>query len=287
MKKFLGKLILIIFAVGSLLSGLSFLAYHFLDPKQNSSGNVAVIKIEGPIFESEDVLQELRDIREDTNVKAVVVRIDSPGGSVGASQEIYRSLLQLKAQKTVVASLGTIAASGGYYVALPAHKIIANEGTITGSIGVKMQLINLENLMKWALLEPLTLKSGALKDIGSVTRPMTEEEKEFLNALLVEMHGQFKKSIVESRSLPSEKVEELAEGQIFTGATALQKGLVDELGNFDDAIRVAGELAGIKEKPEIFYPGEKYKKFWQEFVEGETKTIVNVLAQNILGYRFY
>ncbi len=248
--------------------------WHFFKSSQTETGNVAIIKVEGIILDPEDTLNELRDIRDNKDVKAIVLRVDSPGGSVGASQEIFESIKSLREQKKIVASFGTVAASGGYYVALPAHKIIANPGTITGSIGVKMDLVNLQELLQWARLKPETLKSGRLKDVGSSYRPMTDEEREYLTSLLHEMHAQFKAAVVEGRSLDAQKVEALADGRVFTGETAVKNGLIDGLGNLDDAIRIAGELAKIPGKPDIFYPGEKYKKFWERFVEGSIERLV-------------
>lgn len=283
------RIILIILGVLAffLILPVLFLSTIFCHHGKNS-GNVAILTIEGDILDPQETLEEVTELRKNDEVKAVIVRIDSPGGSVGASQEIYESLLKLKESKKLVASMGTVAASGGYYVALPAHKIVANRGTITGSIGVRMELVNVENLMHWAQLKSETLKSGKMKDVGSSTRPMTEEERTYLNQLLAELHQQFKQAVVEQRHLSSAQVAELADGRVFTGETAVKNGLIDSLGNLDEAVRVAGELAGIKGEPQVFSVSEQNKKWWQYLIEGAVKNIAGVLIKQsgVPAYQF-
>ncbi len=225
-----------------------------LFPGRSKSGNVAVVEVLGGIFDSRTVVEMLHDLKKDKSVKAVVLRIDSPGGSVGASQEIFETVKDLKAVKPVVASMGTVAASGGYYIAAAANKILANAGTVTASIGVRMELVNVEDLLKWAKVKAITLKSGRLKDAGSSTRPMTPEEKEYLEDILKDMHKQFKQAVAETRGLSLQEVDSFADGRVMTGTEALQHKLVDEIGSLDKAAAVAAELAGIKGEPEIFYP---------------------------------
>lgn len=274
--------VILILMVGVVLVAGLFLLF---DNGKKATGDVAILKIEGVLYDSLPLLEQIRDISENKDVKGVVVRIDSPGGTVGASQEVYEALKRLKEHKKIAASMGTVAASGGYYVALPADRIFANEGTITGSIGVKMDLVNVGSLMKWALLQPETLKSGALKDLGSSTRPMTDEERGLLNALLAEMHEQFKTAVATARGLDPEVVESLADGGVLTGATAKAKGLVDDIGGLDTAIDWVATAAGIKGpdglgKPEIFYPEDKYKKFWEQLVESGVRSVVARVMDN-------
>lgn len=215
---------------------------------------VGVIEIVGAIADSKTVLEQLKRFRELEAVKAIVLRIDSPGGGVGASQEIYREIQRTVAEKHVVASMGAVAASGGYYVSAACDGIVANPGTITGSIGVIMGYTNFEELLRKIGLTPVVIKSGAYKDVGSPMRPMTEEEEALLQELIGNIHGQFVTAIAEGRNMDMVAVADLADGRLFTGETALELGLVDRLGNFEDALAWAGELGGIEGDVETVYP---------------------------------
>lgn len=234
---------------------------------KHKKGNIAVVEVLGGIFDAKPVTEMLRDLKTDDEAKAVILRVDSPGGSVSASQEIFDAVKSLKEAKPVVVSMGNVAASGGYYIAAPASKIVANSGTITGSIGVRLEILNVEDLMQWARLKPQTLKSGALKDVGSPTRPMTPEEKLYLETLLQSMHLQFKKAVAESRGLTLDQVNILADGRVFTGEEAKENRLIDEIGSLEKAVEIAGELANLKEKPEPYYP-EPEKSDWLEYMVG-------------------
>jgi len=218
---------------------------------------VGVIEINGIIAESKNVLNYLKRFREDNSIKAIVIRVDSPGGAVGPSQEIFREIRKTSATKKVVASMGTIATSGGYYVAAGANGIVANPGTITGSIGVIMGFTNYEELLQKIGLVPIVIKSGEYKDIGSPVREMKPEEKKILQEFAKKIHRQFIKDIVDGRKMDMEKVESLADGRIFTGQESKKFGLVDRLGNLEDAIEWAGELGGIKGKIATVYAKEK------------------------------
>jgi protease-4 len=268
-------LLVLAFLGGSFFFFLGMLLSLMKEPSQ--TGDVAVVEIIGGIFEAKPVVEQLHDLKKEKRVKAVVLRIDSPGGSVGASQEIFETVRDLKEVKPVVASMGTVAASGGYYVAAPATKIVANPGTITGSIGVRMDLVNVEDLLRWAQVKPTTLKSGALKDAGSPTRPMTPEEKAYLEGILRQMHEQFKKSVAESRGLSPEETETIADGRVFTGLEARDRKLVDELGTLNTAVKIAGELAGLKEEPEVFYPPLEEKKMLDYLIEGAVESFTDKL----------
>ncbi len=222
-----------------------------------SKDEVAVLEIKGVIAEADEVLEKIRTISEKSGVKAVIVRIDSPGGGVAASQEIYEELKRLDKTKPVIASLSSLAASGGYYVAIGARKIVANPGSLTGSIGVIMQLADLQKLYDFIKITPITIKSGKFKDIGSTSRNMTTEERQILQKLSDDIHVQFKKHVAEARKIPMSEVEKLADGRIFTGLGAKDVHLVDEIGNFEDAIDLAAKEAGIKGKPKLYYPEAK------------------------------
>jgi len=218
---------------------------------------VGVVKVEGVIMDPTEVVAQIHRYRDDKSIKAVVVRVDSPGGMVAPSQEIYYELKKLAEDKHVVVSMGAVAASGGYYVACPAEEIYANPGTITGSIGVVMELVNLEGLFAWMKIKNSVIKSGDFKDIGSPYRPMTKEEKKFLQDFVDNVHAQFERAVAEGRQLPMEKVKEIANGSIYTGEQAKELGLVDELGDLWDAIDRAAELAGIEGKPNVVWPPRK------------------------------
>ena len=218
---------------------------------------VGVVEIKGLIADSKAVLKQLDRFQEDPDIKAIVLRINSPGGAVGPSQEILREVEKVRQKKKIVASLGTVAASGGYYIACGADLIMANKGTATGSIGVIMQFTNVEALTKKVGLDFFTLKSGRYKDVGSPFRSMTPEEREYMQHLLDNIYQQFLSDVARNRKIPVEKLKTLAEGKVYTGEEAKQVGLVDEFGNLPDAIEKAGRLGGIKGKVEAVYPAER------------------------------
>ncbi|HWP35040.1 MAG TPA: signal peptide peptidase SppA [Thermodesulfobacteriota bacterium] len=219
-------------------------------------GRVAVVEITGVIVDAGETVQALRRHAKDRSVRAVVLRIDSPGGGVGASQEIYEEVerLRTRAGKTVVASMGAVAASGGYYIALAADRIVANPGTITGSIGVIVQLFNLEGLGEKVGVRATVIKSGPFKDIGSPARPLTEEDRRILQGVVDDVYEQFVAAVRERRGLSEAEVRRLADGRILSGRQAKAAGLVDRLGNLWTAIHEAAELAGIPGEPVVLFP---------------------------------
>lgn len=215
------------------------------------SGKLGLVEIKEAIFSSDEIVREIRFFEKRKDVKGVLLRIESPGGSVGAVQEIYRELLRLKEKKPVVASMGSIAASGGYYIACAANKIIANPGTITGSIGVILQYVNVEGVLKKIKLKPIVFKSGKFKDTGSPFRSLDEDEKRYLQSLVNELYLQFRDAVKKNRRLSDKVLDTVANGMVFTGKTALEKGLIDSIGNISDAIDALKELSGIKGEPKI------------------------------------
>ncbi len=218
---------------------------------------VGVVEITGIISKATTTLEELKKFREDRNIKAIVLRVNSPGGVVGPSQEIMEEVTKTKKVKKVVASFGSMATSGGYYVACSADLIMSSPGSATGSIGVIMQLANVEQLTKKLGVDFYSLKAGALKDMGSPFKPMTPEEKAVFQKLLDNIHEQFIQDVAKNRKLPVEKVRALADGRVFTGQEAKELGLVDVMGNFNDAVVRAGRLGGIRGKIETEYPEKK------------------------------
>ena len=233
-----------------------------------SKEKIAVIYIQGVLASSGDTIEQFRQYEEEEDVKALVLRIDSPGGTVVAAQEIYAEIQKLKDDKVVLASMGNVAASGGYYVACAAEEIVANPGTLTGSIGVISEYPNIEELMKKVGLKSKVMKSGRFKDLGNPMREMTDEEKALLQDLIDNIHRQFIRDVAKGRGKTIEEIEPWADGRIFTGEQAKEIGLVDRLGNFQDALDRAAELAGIEGKPVILYPEKKRKKIWEYLVQG-------------------
>jgi len=242
---------------------------------------VAIIEIKGVIAQSSDVIEELLQYREDHGVKAIVLRIDSPGGGVGPSQEIYEEILKVRKEKKVVTSMGSVSASGGYYIACASDVIVANPGTITGSIGVLMQFSSFEELFKKIGIKGVTLKAGVYKDAGSPFREMTPEEKRLMQLVLDNVHNQFIQAVAKGRNLDPAKVTEVADGRIFTGEQAKEYGLVDKMGNLQDAIEEAARLGNISGKPNIIYPRRK-RSLLDLLLREMASTLLDVLNEK--GY---
>ena len=220
---------------------------------------VAVVEIEGIIVDSTVAVSELREHADNPSIKAVVLRVNSPGGVVAPTQEIFAAIQRArKAGKPVVATLGAVAASGGYYVAAAADRIYANPGTLTGSIGVVMQMANLEGLLKKVGVEYVVVKAGAYKDVGNFSRSMSPEERKMLQALLDDVYSQFVDAVAEGRGLERKEVLAFAEGRIYSGQQALALKMVDEMGGFEDAVEAAGKLANIPGRPKLVYPRKKF-----------------------------
>ena len=214
---------------------------------------IALVRIEGPILDSRSTVNELEAYAQDPLVKAIVLRIDSPGGGVAASQEIYNAVKRVREekQKTVVVSMGTVAASGGYYIAVASDRILANPGTLTGSIGVIMQLANFEELMDKIGVKNFVIKSGRYKDVGSPFRMMGEEDRNLLQSVMDDAHRQFIEAVAEGRALDVADVEALADGRVLTGQQAKDVLLIDDLGDLKDAVRLAADMTGIKGTPPV------------------------------------
>ena len=220
---------------------------------------VAVVRIEGAIMDSKNSVDEIKEYIKDPSVKAIVLRVDSPGGAVAPSQEIYEEVKKATLKKKVIVSMGSVAASGGYYISAPANWIIANPGTLTGSIGVIMEIPNIEGLMDKIGVKTEVIKSGRHKDLASAFRKMGKEERAILQGVLDDVHEQFIKAVSDGRkNMHLDDIKELADGRIFTGRQALEIGLVDELGSLEDAINVAAKRAGIKGEPEVVSKKESF-----------------------------
>ena len=254
-----GGLFLVLFA-------FLFLAYSAVksgslaDSADLSSGaRIAVIELRGEIgsgptdngIDGEKVIKMLRKLEKDDDVKAIVMRVDSPGGAVAPSQEIYDAVKRIKAKKKVVVSMGNLAASGGYYVSAPADRIFAEPGTLTGSIGVIFMHFNVKGLLDVAHVEETTLKTGKYKDTLSPFRPIQDTDREEIQGISDDVYGQFVKAVADGRGIPEAKVREIAEGRIYTGRRAKELKLVDELGGLDDAVAAAWQMAGQSGEPKV------------------------------------
>ena len=233
-----------------------------------SGDGVGVLTIEGAIDDSRVVLAELRRFREMPWVKAVVVRVDSPGGAVAPTQEIFEEIQRAKKKKPFIASMGSTAASGGYYIATACDKIVANPGTLTGSIGVIMQLANVEELMKKIGVKGYNVKSGVNKDIGSPFQPLSPEGREILQSLVDNVHSQFVVAVAKSRGMDEALVRKLADGRIYSGAQAKELGLIDQFGTLEDAIELAAKRAGITVEPAVYYSRPEQERWWERMFMG-------------------
>jgi protease-4 len=235
---------------------------------------VGVISVSGMISDSESTIEQLKKFVKDDSVKAIVLRINSPGGGVAPSQEIYEEVKKARAKKPILASLGALAASGGYYIACATQRVYSNPGTITGSIGVIMPFMNVKDLVEKLGVKGMTVKSGAFKDMGSPLRDMTPGERELLQGVVDNVHLQFVNAVADGRNLDREDVLRIADGRIFTGEQAKGLGLVDVLGNLEDAISDAGKLGKISGEPKVVTIPKKKISFL-ELLREETRSLID------------
>lgn len=247
-----------LFAVG--LGALMLINLLFPDLDLSTDDRIALIRVEGVILDSQTTIGELKRFSENPSVKAIVIRIDSPGGGVVPSQEIYNAVKRVRSKhnKAVIASMGSVAASGGYYIAAATDRIVANPGTLTGSIGVIMETANVEGLLQKIGVEGVVIKSGKYKDVGSPLRKMSTEERGLLQGVMDDVHKQFIEAVAEGRSLELRAAQALADGRIFTGRQAKEAKLVDELGDLEEAIQLAAEVVGIEGEPKVIEPRRRF-----------------------------
>lgn len=265
------RLIVWVILVGIVLLVLTNMLFPDLD--LSTEERIALIRVEGVILDAQQTISELKRYGENPLVKAIVVRIDSPGGGVVPSQEIHDAVKRIrdKQNKLVIASMGTVAASGGYYIAAATDRIVANPGTLTGSIGVIMELANVEGLMKKIGVESVVIKSGSHKDLGSPFRAMNAEDRTILQNVMDDVHSQFIEAVAAGRSLEIKDVRMLSDGRIFTGRQAKAAKLVDELGDLNDAIKLAADMAGIEGEPRVVEPRKRFSI--RELIEGHVGRI--------------
>ncbi len=251
---------------------------------------IGVVDLEGVILNPKDVVEQLRKFAEDSSIKAIVLHVDSPGGGAAASEEIYREVLRIrdKKKKTIVASIGTVGASGAYYVSSATNKIFADDASIVGSIGVIAEWYNYEELLKWAKLQAITLKAGEFKDTGSPTRPMTPEERAYMQSLIDNMHTQFIHSVAVGRKMKDDQVRALANGKVWTGQEAVPLKLVDQIGDFRAAIEDTAKSVGIKGEPTLVRP-EKERKSLLDLMFGDVSNYLpdaTKLMQTNVGFYY-
>ena len=248
---------------------------------------IGVIEMTGIIVASKTTIEHIIEFRNNPSIKGIVLRVDSPGGGVGPSQEIYEEIKKTVAVKPVVVSMGSVAASGGYYVSAPVNRIFANPGTITGSIGVIMEFTNVQELFGKIGLKNQVIKSGEHKDIGSPVRPMTDSDRQILQSLIDDTQQQFVAAVAEGRKMSVADVVPLADGRVFTGRQALAVGLVDELGNLQDAISAAARMAGIDGEPRVVYPPQEKPGVFQYLLqESATQLRRGLQEQSATGLQF-
>jgi protease IV len=273
---------------------LTIFTWIFSEPEDEtvSAGGekIALVELNEPIINSEDIVRQFKKYRENRSIKAIVFRVETPGGGVAASQEIYEEVKKTRdSGKPVVVSMGAVAASGGYYVSCGATRIVANPGTLTGSIGVIFQFLHFSELMKKLGIDESTFKSGKLKDSGSPFRKVTPEEQAYFQSLVADVYDQFVNVVATERKLNLNYVKKFADGRVFTGRQAKQYGFVDTLGTFEDAVSIAGKLAGIQGKPRVIK--EYHRKTMFDRIFGDAATDLTrlrdeIVHQPVIQYKF-
>ncbi len=253
------------------------------------SDKIGILEVEGPIADSTLLIQQIKEFRDQDNIKAVVARIDSPGGGVAPSQEIYAELKLLAAEKPLIVSMGSVAASGGYYIAVAGERLFANPGSITGSIGVIMSFPNYRELMGKVGVQTEVVKSGRFKDVGSATRPFTAADRTLLQVMIDDVHQQFVEAVSEGRHMPIDRLQPFIDGRIFTGRQAKEIGLIDELGTLNDAVKYAAKVAGIDEDSDLVYPEPEKISLIDRYLQGAASRYlgINLTEKNIIGPQYF
>ena len=287
-KKIVLVLLAAMVAVGMLFAVSILIARMIMgtaETKLSDKEGIGLVEVRGMILDSKDTIRQLRYFLKQEGVKAVVLRVDSPGGVVAPSQEIYDEVRKFAAKKKIIVSMGSLAASGGYYISAPATLIYANPGTITASIGVILKLSNIEALMDKIGIKSYTLKTGRFKDSGSPLRELSKEDRAMLQAVIDNTHEQFVRAVAVGRKLPVEEVRKIADGRILSGEQAMGLKLVDRLGTLQDAIEEAGRLVGIKGEPEVILPPKKKIDYWDVLVDGMEEKFSGTLRSAGSGMR--
>ncbi len=278
-----------LFAFLSVYLLTSLLGRDAARPVSLSGDKIGVLEIKGVILDSKHILENLKRFVDDRNVKGILLRIDSPGGAVAPSQEIYSEIRKIHESggKKVVASFGNVAASGAYYVASAADRIISNPGSLTGSIGVIMEMTNIRELLDKIGVDSYVIKSGEFKDVGNITRPMSERERQLIQSVIDDVYMQFVEDVAKGRKMDVEKVKQIANGSIFSGRQALGLGLVDQLGSFQDAVDLLAELSEIEGEPRLIYEKKDGPRWLDYVAEGVLRKVFQAVKNESLSGIFY
>ncbi|HZQ91620.1 MAG TPA: signal peptide peptidase SppA [Terriglobales bacterium] len=280
-----------------LLFFLAVFSLIYLSLRQNNAGlasgfgdKIAIVDLEGVIIDPKDVVKQLKKYGDDDSVKAIILHINTPGGGAAASEEIYRAVRRVREQKKkrVVASIETLGASGGYYVASAANKIFADEASIVGSIGVIAEWYNYGDLVRWAKLKDVVIKAGALKDTGNPNRDLTPEERVYLQSLIDDMHGQFIRAVADGRKMKVDEIKAIADGRVWTGSQALGLKLIDQVGDFETAVDDTAKAVGIKGEPTLVRP-QKGRKTLLDLLAGDVSEWIpdrSKLLQTNVGFYY-
>lgn len=283
-----GRAILFIVIVVGAFLVLSLIAARMFGKEEDSGGwadwfgrggKIGVIRLEGVMASSDETLRRLRKFRKNSAIKAIVIRINSPGGTVAPAQEIYREIIRTKQKKPVVVSMETVGASAAYYVASASNRIVCSEGTITGSIGVIMMMADIHEIIEKIGVNVNVIKAGKYKDIGSGVKPLSNEERNILETFAREIHEQFIADVLAGRKgkIDEEQLRTIADGRFFSGQKAKELGLVDTMGNFYDAVKIAADLGGITTEPTLVYPEKKWENYLELLTESATGAAVKAL----------
>jgi protease-4 len=285
-KIFFTVLFTFIIFIGILMLIISFFGKgNYEENLATKKNSIGVIELKGIIRDSKNFLDQLEKFKKNKNIKAIVIKINSPGGAVVPSQEIYREILKTRKSKKIYAYMQSVAASGAYYVASACNKIIANPGTITGSIGVIIEFTNFEKLFNKLGINAVVVKSGKFKDVGNPFRPATDEDKKLLQTVINSIYNQFLSDVSKGRNIPLLQLKKIADGRIFTGTQALNLKLVDKLGNFSDLIALIKKEVKFNEEPEIVYI-EKKKSFVEKFLDSSAKIFIKNITDTLMQMKF-
>ena len=286
MKRFLQIVfvLMVVLVIGSILAGIGGLI-ALLNPTEEKveKASILALDLDGIIMDNKDLLDQLRKHRKDDRIKGVLIRIASPGGVVGPSQELYDEIKRTREEfkKPVVAYCSSVAASGAYYAAVGADKIVTTPGCLIGSIGALMEFVNLERLYDWAKVQRYAITTGKFKDAGAEYKPLSQEARQLFQDMLNDVLSQFKAAIVQGRKLKPDVVDQYADGRIFTGAQAVKLGFADQVGSWDDARKLLGEMAGLGKDPEVF-KGKKKRGVLEVFEEASESRFFGKMAEQLL-----
>jgi protease-4 len=268
-----GAFFLFVLAVFSLV----YLTLHAGSNEASFGGfgdRIGVVDLDGVIFSPQPVVGQLKKFADDSSIKAIIIHVNSPGGGVAASEEIYREVKRIREEKKkkIVVSIETVGASGAYYIASASNKIYADNGSIVGSIGVIAEWVNYGDLLKWAKLKSIVLKTGEFKDTGNPTRDLTPAEQAYMQALIDNMFGQFVQAVADGRGLKFDDVKSIANGKVWTGAQALDMKLIDNVGDFEAVVKDTAKSVGISGEPTLVHP------------EKDRKTLLDLLVGDVSQY---